>query len=85
VRDGMEIKLGKRRWARVRSQAIADVFCDGEKKTLEIHFQSGAVYRYFGVPDEVCQGLLNADSRGRYFQEHIRNAGFDFVKVAEDA
>jgi ribosome-associated protein YbcJ (S4-like RNA binding protein) len=73
VRDGMEIKLGKRRWARVRSAAITDVFCDGGKKTLEIHFQSGAVYRYFDVPD------------GRFFQEHIRNAGFRFEKIAENA
>jgi tyrosyl-tRNA synthetase len=85
VRDGMEIKLGKRRWARVRSAAITDVFCDGGKKTLEIHFQSGAVYRYFDVPDEICRELLNAESRGRFFQEHIRNAGFRFEKIAENA
>jgi tyrosyl-tRNA synthetase len=65
VSDGMEIKLGKRRWARVRSSAIADVFCDGEQSTLEVHFQSGASNRYFDVPDEVCQGLNNSDSRGR--------------------
>lgn len=82
IRDGMEIKLGKRRWARVRSSAIQDVFCDGEEGTIEIHFQSGTIYRYFGVPDEVCSGLIESESRGRYFQEKIRNGGFLFQKIA---
>jgi tyrosyl-tRNA synthetase len=85
VRDGMEIKLGKRRWARVRSAAIKDVFCDGEKKTLEVHFQSGAIYRYFDVPDEICREFLQAESRGRFFQDHIRNANFRFKKIADNA
>jgi hypothetical protein len=38
---------------------------------LEINFESGHLYRYFGVPKEVFDELLAAPSKGRYFHEHI--------------
>ena len=40
---------------------------------LELEFRSGATYRYFGVPTQTWQELLRAESRGRYFNQHIRN------------
>jgi len=41
---------------------------------LELEFRSGAIYRYIGVPEPVYQGLLSAESKGRYFNQHIRNS-----------
>lgn len=29
-------------------------------------------YKYFGVPQPVYDGLLNAESKGRYFSQNIR-------------
>ncbi len=43
-----------------------------EDETLEIEFTDGGLYRYFGVPDPVFQGLLAAPSAGRYFHNQIK-------------
>lgn len=40
---------------------------------LELEFKSGAVYRYPGVPAAIYRGLLGAESKGIYFNCHIRN------------
>lgn len=40
---------------------------------LELAFRSGAVYCYFGVPSEIYHELLRAESKGKYFNSHIRN------------
>ena len=48
---------------------------------LEIEFTSGAVYRYFDVPDHLHVGLMSADSHGEFYASFIRNAGFDFEQV----
>lgn len=41
--------------------------------TLELHFRSRAVYRYFAVPPAVFQDLIAAPSKGSYFNQNIRN------------
>jgi hypothetical protein len=47
---------------------------------LELEFRSGAIYRYLGVPEQVFQELLSAGSKGRYFNQQIRNR-FPYVKI----
>jgi hypothetical protein len=47
---------------------------------LELEFRSGAVYRYSGVPAQTYQQLLMAESKGRYFNQHIRNR-FTVTKI----
>ena len=41
--------------------------------TLELEFRSGAIYHYFAVPHAVVQGLIAAESKGAYFNRHVRN------------
>ena len=41
--------------------------------TLELHFRSGAIYRYLAVPHTVFQELIAAESKGAYFNCHVRN------------
>ena len=41
--------------------------------TLELVFQSGTIYRYFAVPRGVVDGLIAAESKGAYFNTHIRS------------
>ncbi len=41
--------------------------------TLQLQFRKGAIYRYFAVPPAVFEALLAADSKGAYFNRHIRD------------
>ena len=41
--------------------------------TLELEFRSGATYRYFAVPPAIVHGLIAAESKGAYFNRHVRN------------
>lgn len=63
----------------IDSSAIASVGYDPEKETLEVEFQSGNVYRYSGVPEEIYEDLLRARSKGRFFGTFIRGQ-YDSVK-----
>jgi KTSC domain-containing protein len=38
---------------------------------LTIWFPAGHSYDYCGVPESIWQGLLNASSKGTYFNNHI--------------
>jgi hypothetical protein len=42
-------------------------------QTLDVVFTSGEIYRYSTVPLPLYQDLLEADSKGTFFNAHIRN------------
>lgn len=42
------------------------------KKLLIITFNSGAIYEYYDVPMEVTDGIIQADSLGKYFDKNIK-------------
>lgn len=44
----------------------------GHTRVLEIEFESGRVYQYYDVPEDIYNAMLNSDSKGRYFNQHIR-------------
>lgn len=39
---------------------------------LELEFISGEVYRYHDVPEYLYAGLVNAASKGKYFNRYIK-------------
>ena len=45
-----------------------------EQQRLRLKFRSGELYDYSRVPQTIYQDLLTADSKGRYFNQHIRDA-----------
>ncbi len=45
----------------------------GYSMVLEIEFESGRVYQYYDVPVSVYMELMSAESKGKYFNAHIRN------------
>jgi hypothetical protein len=47
---------------------------------LDLEFQGGAIYRYIGVPVQLYQGFLQSESKGRYFNQHIRSR-FPYTKL----
>jgi KTSC domain-containing protein len=38
---------------------------------LDAKFRTGETYRYKDVPEEEFEGLMSADSKGRYMHKHI--------------
>ena len=54
----------------VNSTAIRAVGYDGY--TLTVEFHSGRVYDHPHVPYSVFEGLLNASSKGAYYNRYIR-------------
>jgi hypothetical protein len=57
---------------RVKSTTLAAVAYDGHRDLLQLHFRDGTIYHYFGVPAQTHQELLDADSKGSYFNRRIR-------------
>jgi hypothetical protein len=56
----------------VESTTLATIVYDEARRLLELEFRSRALYRYFGVPVTVYRALLDAPSKGRYFNQAIR-------------
>jgi KTSC domain len=74
----------------VESSTLATVAYDEARELLQLGFCSRAVYQYFGVPATVHQALLDASSKGRFFNHFIRGRFPyrpipDFYHVAPDA
>jgi hypothetical protein len=44
----------------------------GYSRVLEIAFQSGRVYQYFDVDEAVYKAFMDSNSKGQYFNAHIR-------------
>jgi hypothetical protein len=64
----------------VTSESIRSIGYDSDCQTLEVEFNYGAVYQYAGVPQGEYEGMMNADSKGKYFNANIRNR-YSFVKL----
>ena len=45
---------------------------DVNTTTLEIEFDSGGVYQYYGVPVFLYNSLMSAPSKGTYFASFIK-------------
>ena len=65
----------------VESSNLKSAGYDPESQVLEVEFSSGSVYQYTDVPASVYRELLDADSKGSYFNAHIRVA-YSFTRVA---
>ncbi|HHT1611250.1 KTSC domain-containing protein [Klebsiella pneumoniae] len=48
---------------------------------MEIAFHSGGIYQYSRVPSTVYTALMNASSKGQFFDAHIKKAGYPYRKV----
>jgi hypothetical protein len=58
----------------VQSSLLASVNYQPEKSMLDLEFRAGGIiYRYFDVPREIYASLLTAESKGSWFNIHIRN------------
>lgn len=66
---------------KVDSTQIMAAGYDEKNQLLYIQFHGGAVYVYYGVVKYVYDGFLKAVSKGRYFGEYIKKAGYKYTKL----
>jgi hypothetical protein len=64
----------------VRSSNLRSVGYNPFSGTLTIEFHNGRTYAYADVPHAVYEGLMDAESHGRFFAIYIRN-GYPFRRI----
>jgi KTSC domain len=57
----------------VTSSNIREIGYDSDNQILELEFNDGSVYQYSGVPANEYEGIMNADSKGKYLHANIKN------------
>ena len=57
----------------VQSSMMTFVKYDDDACELDIIFTSGKTYRYLEVPSEIYDGLLDAESKGEFFNDNIKD------------
>ena len=67
---------------RVESSMMTRVQYDEDARELDIVFATGKTYRYLDVPPEIYIGLLGAESKGKFFNEEIKDV-FAYVEVVK--
>ncbi len=64
----------------VISSNIAAIGYNEDNQVLEIEFNNGSVYQYSDVPSSERDGIMSAESKGRYFHANIRER-YPYVKL----
>lgn len=57
---------------RVLSQLLKAIGYDANSRTLEVQFRNGGKFQFFSVPAFVYNQLLQAESKGSYFENRVR-------------
>jgi hypothetical protein len=57
----------------VDSSSIAAIGYETTSRTLEIAFKNGRIYRYFDVPTWLNEAFVACGSKGRFFNENVRD------------
>jgi hypothetical protein len=65
------------------STAIRRFRYEHETQTLYVTFVSGEQYAYDGVPPELPRDFRAAFSKGRFFQDHVRDC-FPYRRIGSD-
>ena len=58
---------------KVNSSTLKSAGYQGTSFTLELEFTTGSVYQYSNVPISVYQELMDAPSKGSYFNDYIKD------------
>jgi hypothetical protein len=66
----------------VTSSNVASVGYDPELKVLEIEFKNQSVYQYADVPPEKYDGMLHAESVGKFLNSEIKGT-YEYTKIKD--
>jgi hypothetical protein len=73
---------GALRFKKVNSSMLRRVRYDPKSRFLDVVFTTGEKYRYKDVPPDEYNGLMNAESHGKYMQGYIID-NYDVVRLEE--
>jgi len=66
------------------STAISRIEYEPGTRTLDVRFRdSGRLYRYYDVPERVYAAFRKSVSKGRFFDDHIRDRYY-FAHISAD-
>jgi hypothetical protein len=68
------------RFQPVQSSMMTSIRYKHDARVLDITFTSGKTYRYLEVPVEIYEGFLDAESKGEFFSDSIKDE-FNFAEV----
>ena len=61
------------RFSFMPSSVIRRFTYDPSRRELTIEFVTGRIYVYYDVPERAAEAFRSAQSKGRYFNFHIRD------------
>jgi hypothetical protein len=64
----------------VSSSNVGAIGYEAEISTLEVEFNNGSVYQYHGVPQEVYDSFMQADSKGTFLNTRIKGS-YGYTKL----
>ncbi len=76
----LEVETPAMKTIAVDSSTLRTVGYDAEHQLLQIKFHNRSIYQYFEVPATVYEELMQAPSKGAYFNRSIRSR-FDFTLI----
>jgi hypothetical protein len=65
---------------RVVSSNIGSIGYDAISKILEVEFLTGAIYHYFGVPEQLYVQLMSASSHGTFLSQYIKDS-YSYARI----
>lgn len=65
----------------VVSSNIRSIGYDASSMILEVEFLNGSIYQYYDVPEALYEGLMAADSHGKFLNEYIKKGGYRYDRV----
>ena len=57
----------------IESSMIRSIGHDADNATLELEFNSGAIWQYYDFPESIWYAFEGADSKGKFFHQEIKN------------
>ena len=70
-------------WIEVESSALSSIFYDEENRLLYIKFKdTGHIFRYVHVSEDVYQNLKGGESKGTYFNQYIKGR-YEYVRISD--
>jgi len=57
----------------IDSSMLRSIGYDADSSTLELEFNSGAVWQYFDFPESLWYEFEAAESQGKFYHQQIKN------------
>ncbi|PJI47608.1 MAG: KTSC domain-containing protein [Pseudomonas sp.] len=57
----------------VQSSNISSIGYNPSTETLEVEFNNGSIYEYYGISESTYNELMNSNSHGSYLAANIKN------------